>query len=88
MSKNFGYYIDLDERGEFSADVRNQKGKTVFEISGFEIFEDGFMKHKEDISGLQDYLVDLGILDQGDKLHDMETFESLPVPTQKKKIKP
>jgi len=28
----FGYQIDLDERGDFVADVRNAEGKTVFEI--------------------------------------------------------
>jgi len=52
----FTYYINLDERGEFYADVRNEKEKTVFEIQGYEIFEDGFMSHKDDVTGLQEYL--------------------------------
>ena len=52
----FTYYINLDERGEFYADVRNEKEKTVFEIQGYEIFEDGFMSHKNDVTGLQEYL--------------------------------
>lgn len=55
------YFIDLDERGEFRADVRRD-GKTIFEIDGFEIFEDGFMNHKNDVEGLEDYLGHLGLL--------------------------
>ena len=58
----FTYHINLDERDEFYADVRNQYGKTVFEIHGFDIFEDGFMKHSEDIDGLAEYLLDLEII--------------------------
>jgi hypothetical protein len=68
MKKLF-YFINLDERGSFSADVRDAAGKTLFEIkAGNEleegetsIFEDGFMKHKHDMDGLADYLTDLGI---------------------------
>ena len=61
---DFYYYINLDERGEFYADVREgmDDGKTVFEIHGFDIFEDGFMKNKEDLQGLKNYLVHLGIM--------------------------
>lgn len=64
------YFINLDERGSFCADVRNAaNGETVFDIkSGDElgedetsIFEDGFMKHKHDLDGLLDYLRELGI---------------------------
>ena len=58
----FEYFINLDERGEFYADVRDQVGETVFEIHGFDIFEDGFMKHKTDLKGLTDYLFQLDIL--------------------------
>lgn len=59
------YYINLDERGEFYADVRRDD-KTIFEIKGFEIFEDGFMDHKEDIVNLFTYLVDLDIAKLGE----------------------
>lgn len=58
------YFINLDERGEFYADVRNAYDKPVFEISGFEIFEDGFMSHSRDLDGLKDYLVSLGVMSQ------------------------
>lgn len=66
--KSFGYFIDLDERGEFFADVRNSDGETVFEIKGYDIFRDGFMKHKEDLDGLEEYLVSLGIMKDDDEL--------------------
>ncbi len=72
----FQYYINLDERGSFRADVRDEIGDTVFEIrAGNEleedetsIFEDGYMKHGRDLVGLQSYLKDLWIMKDGDKL--------------------
>ena len=62
------YHINLDERGEFYADVRDENEETVFEIHGFDIFEDGFMKHSQDREGLVSYLFDLGIFKQTDSL--------------------
>lgn len=62
------YHINLDERGTFYADVRDSRGKTVFEIHDFDIFEHGFMKNKEDVDGLRKHLVDLGIISPGDEL--------------------
>ncbi len=59
------FHINLDERGEFFADVRNAEDETVFEIHGFDIFEDGFMRDKEDMAGLLEYLVQLGIAERG-----------------------
>ena len=59
----FEYYINLDERGEFYADVRRASDeKTVFEINGLDVFEDGWMTHRDDIDGLKAMLVDLSIL--------------------------
>ena len=66
--------IDLDERGSFLAHVENKNGKAVFNIkAGNElkedessIFEDGWMKHKEDIDGLEKYLKQLRIIRQDD----------------------
>ncbi len=60
--KTITYYINLDERGEFYADVRDEQEKTIFEIHGFDIFEDGFMRHKRDIGGLLSYLRQLDIV--------------------------
>ena len=42
------YYIDMDERGEFRASVRDHYDNTVLEIDD-SIFEDGFMRHKHDM---------------------------------------
>jgi hypothetical protein len=64
----FEYFINKDERGEFNADVRNQKGETIFEIDNSEPFEDGFMKHSNDIEGLAEWLIDLQIIPAGSKL--------------------
>lgn len=66
----YKYYINLDERGSFFADVRNSNDKTVFTIkAGNElgpdetsIFDDGFMKDKNDLEGLRKYLISLGIM--------------------------
>jgi len=66
----YGYHVNLNERGSFYADVRNAEGVTVFEVrAGNEvgedessIFEDGFMSHAEDMDGLTDYLRDLAII--------------------------
>ena len=71
------YHINLDERGSFYADVRNSQGNTVFEIKAGDelgedetsIFEDGFMKHKQDLNGLAHYLVDLGVIAKGDGIY-------------------
>lgn len=58
----YRYFINLDERGEFYADVRNVRDRSIFEIKGFEIFEDGWMRHKHDLYGLKRYLVHLGLM--------------------------
>jgi hypothetical protein len=34
-STGYRYFINLDERGSFSADVRNPRKRTIFEIHGF-----------------------------------------------------
>lgn len=61
------YYIDMDERGEFRADVRDESGATICQIDG-EFFHDGFMKHKNDMRGLCDYLAELGLMRTSDRL--------------------
>ena len=64
----YTYYINLDERGEFFADVRDHAENTVYEIHGFDVFEDGFMTDKTDMNGLRDYIADLGILNRSDNI--------------------
>lgn len=60
MARDLKYHINLDERGEFYADVRRGE-KTILEIKGNEMFEDGFMKNKDDVRGLQQYLHATGL---------------------------
>ncbi len=68
--------IDLDERGWFRGHVENQNGKSVFEFSnededgwpsedGFWLVQDGFMRHRRDLTGLHNYLLDMGIAKPG-----------------------
>lgn len=64
----YHYYINLNERGEFYADVRDSKGDTILDIKGFDIFEDGYMRHTEDIDGLKFYLISLGLLKNHDEI--------------------
>jgi len=57
----YEYYINLDERGEFNADVRDADGKTVFEFDG-EFFDYGWMDSKQDVVGLNEYLRTMNII--------------------------
>ena len=69
MRFNTYYYnIGLDERDEFHAYVSDEKDNTIFETHGFDIFEDGFMKHKEDLYSLKKYLVNMGVITEYDNL--------------------
>jgi len=65
----YRYYINLDERGSFYADVRDSHDKTVYEIkiegdpeNDSTVFEDGYMNNKDDIEGLEEYLKNLRII--------------------------
>lgn len=60
LPTSFTYTIDIDERGEFRATVYDPRGREVMGIDE-QIFEDGYMHHKEDLRGLAAYLEELGI---------------------------
>ena len=64
----YNYYINLNERGYFFADVRNNDGETIFEIHGFDIFEDGFMSDQDDLDGLHELLVSHGYINKTDEI--------------------
>ena len=80
----FGLYVNLDERGSFQADVRNEDGNTVYEIkAGNEldedessIFDDGYMKDKNDTEGLTEYLRSLSVIPADGRILPMSEFES------------
>lgn len=77
----YGYYVNLDERGEFFADVRDSVGRTIYEIHGdpddgsVSEIEDGFMDHKLDTEGLQSHLRSLGIIPERGAILAMSEFE-------------
>ncbi|MFK4132364.1 hypothetical protein ACI2KR_08760 [Pseudomonas luteola] len=80
LPRVFGYVVNLNERGDFNADVRDLNDKTIYEVKmdheegHIPQVEDGFMRHSTDISGLQSYLTDLGFLQKGDKLLNEKDF--------------
>lgn len=59
-------YTYHDERGEFKGWV-SLNDETVFQFDQ-SIFEDGFMKHRDDLNGLMSYLIDLDIMQSSDNL--------------------
>lgn len=75
----YGYSINMDERGEFSADVRDLADYSVFSIytiDGLEsLIETGEMHHKDDLSGLEDHLQQAGIIGSNAQLLPLNKFE-------------
>lgn len=79
----YGYFIDLDERGSFLADVRDLDGKTVFEVRAGDslgedetsLIDDGFMRDTRDISGLTDYLRSMNVIPSHASVVTMQEFE-------------
>lgn len=82
---SYGYFINLNERGHFDADVRDISGKTVFEIkSGLslprgesDLFDDGFMKHAHDLGGLEKHLKDINVIPAEARLFGRQAFEEM-----------
>lgn len=81
---NYSYYINLDERGIFSADVRNFDGQTLIEVMSDDdgdgevwLVESGYMRDTQDIAGLTAYGIQVGILPAGSQIHSMSDFEKL-----------
>jgi len=63
--KTYTFHVNLDERGEFYADVRDSEGETVFEIDTMEahsLVEDGGLKHKLDLAGLEALMKTAGVI--------------------------
>lgn len=78
----FGFFVNLDERGDFYADVRNSEGKTVLEIKTGpngeppELIESGYMTNKQDIQGLTDYMREMSLIGKEDRVLPSAKFES------------
>jgi hypothetical protein len=64
----FYYYINLDERGEFFADVRDENETTIFEIHGFDLVEDGFVDNLHNPSDIETHLIYLGVINSEDEV--------------------
>lgn len=66
----FEYFINLNERGYFNADVRNESGKTIWQIESIkeaqELLEDGFITDFEDIAQIEDHLKNNHFIDFDD----------------------
>lgn len=87
---HYKYVIDLDERGQFQAHVEDHGGKTVWEVSYPEyyqddetgeemenstIFDDGYMSDTDDVEGLEKYLKQVGIMPEEAELKSEDEFE-------------
>jgi|GEM_PF-6655437 len=73
------YHVNLDERGEFSADVRHiLTDETVFAETMRDIVDGGFMSHSRDIGGLLQHLVKTKVIPESSSmLDDSERFSLL-----------
>lgn len=77
-----GFYINLDERGEFYADIRDMDGVTVWEVRSDDDgslwpVEYGYMRNKEDLEGLSEYLSSVGIIPEWAEILPADAFENL-----------
>lgn len=92
-SSLFGFYVNLDERGEYRADVRDIHGVTVFEYSSndegvIELVEDGFLAHARDLEGLASYLQERSVIPASAELLDASDFEARLEPFSTAELQP
>jgi hypothetical protein len=79
---DFYLVVNLDERGLYSADVRNPYDEIVYSIKSTEqmnqLIEDGFLKYKadQDLNRLTKYLMKLDIIPNGSQIYSQEEFEN------------
>lgn len=78
----YGYRINLDERGLFSADVVEDDGHELYEVKSdpdawdeIREVQDGWMRHARDLVGLTAYLVHLGTIARGSRVVTMPEAE-------------
>lgn len=87
-TKTFGYFINLDERGQFNADLRDFDNNTLMTVTNEEqdddgnelygeigLVEAGYMKHGRDLSGLADYAIQMGLIPAGSTVLASNDFE-------------
>jgi len=81
MSTIYGHFVNLHERGDYYADVRDASENTVFEIranddGSIDLIEDGYMTHIQDLEGLEEYLKEMEIIPMEAELLDRDSFET------------
>lgn len=78
----YGYYVNRSDIYDFYADVRNEDGQTIFEVktaveeSVWEFSADEFMDHVNDIAGLQEHLIEMGIIRHNGEVMTFDRFEA------------
>lgn len=87
----YWFVVDLDERGQFNVHVEDPSGQVVWQASNedeedgeFGPVRDGFMKHGQDIAGLESYLKDLEIIPQEASLGDEKERGQLDADKQRR----
>jgi hypothetical protein len=68
----YRYVKNINERSEFAATVLSDQGGVVFEIPDidrlWELIDQAFMRDRNDINGLCEYLDHVGIIGADDRL--------------------
>jgi hypothetical protein len=84
QTHTFGYFVNLNERGSFNADLRDADDNSLMTVSNDEsedgaiaLVEDGYMKHGEDLSGLAAYAIQMGIIPAGSSVLPAKDFEAV-----------
>ena len=84
--KVYEFHVNLDERGIFNADVRDiETDESIYEIETDENGEIqdvvfGFMKYNDDIAGLEEYLKDIHMINEEDRIVSEEEAEKIRNP--------
>ena len=82
MKSVYLFNVNLDERGMFDADVLDASGNAVFKVlSDNETGEvnavvDGYMEYPEDLDGLTEYLILLGVIEVGSVIRHSDDAET------------
>lgn len=79
-SETYLYVIHNDDEHDFQAEVRSESGKCILDVDK-KMMDDGHMDHKDDLSGLREYLIDKKKIRQHDEvtMSEMTNNTSFPV---------
>ncbi len=67
-SKQYIYHVFNNSDEDFKADVRDPDGKIILEINSSVFSNEGHMKNKEDLTGLQQLLLSKNKIKPGDQV--------------------